>query len=299
MNHPQKILVIGGANIDIKGRADDTLTLYTSNPGVVWRSPGGVGRNIAQNLATVGTSVALMTALGSDVDGTWLREDLEKAGVDTSPTIMLSRFRTGTYLAVVDVRGELIAAVSDMSIMAALTPTLIRQTISDIKDISMICVDTNLTPDSLTAVVESAKEQGIRVVCEPVSVVKAKRMMGLLSGLFAITPNQDELAHLSSMPVSSFEDVVAASRRLTDAGTSIVVTTRGASGSVVVTAADVWELAAVKVRPVDVTGAGDAFTAGFVSGLVRGLAADAAAKYGHELAAKVVASDQSVLSADV
>jgi pseudouridine kinase len=52
-----KVIVIGGANVDIKGRSSGAFIGGTSNPGDVMVSVGGVGRNIAENLARLGLDV--------------------------------------------------------------------------------------------------------------------------------------------------------------------------------------------------------------------------------------------------
>ncbi|MCA3574619.1 MAG: carbohydrate kinase, partial [Aestuariivirga sp.] len=61
-----RVIVIGGANVDIKGRSSGPFVQGTSNPGEVTVSAGGVGRNIAENLSRLGVSVSLFTALGDD-----------------------------------------------------------------------------------------------------------------------------------------------------------------------------------------------------------------------------------------
>jgi pseudouridine kinase len=61
-----KISVIGGTNLDIGGRPSESLRLRDSNIGTISRSAGGVGFNIAKNLAERGTTVSLVSALGDD-----------------------------------------------------------------------------------------------------------------------------------------------------------------------------------------------------------------------------------------
>ena len=48
------VVVVGGANVDVKARSTAALVARTSNPGTVVRTPGGVGRNVAENLARLG-----------------------------------------------------------------------------------------------------------------------------------------------------------------------------------------------------------------------------------------------------
>ena len=61
----EAIAVIGSVNMDIGGYSDRPLTAGDSNPGRVRMSLGGVGCNIARNLALLGVKVRFLTALGA------------------------------------------------------------------------------------------------------------------------------------------------------------------------------------------------------------------------------------------
>ncbi|MDP2775936.1 MAG: PfkB family carbohydrate kinase, partial [Nocardioides sp.] len=76
------VVVVGGANVDLKARTTAAVVAGTSNPGTVATSPGGVGRNIAENLARLGTSTVLVAAVGSDQFGDGLLDVTADAGVD-------------------------------------------------------------------------------------------------------------------------------------------------------------------------------------------------------------------------
>ena len=75
-------IVIGGANVDNKSQTLARPVSGTSNPGRSRSSLGGVGRNVAENLARLGVSTALITAIGEDANGDRLLHDTEAAGVD-------------------------------------------------------------------------------------------------------------------------------------------------------------------------------------------------------------------------
>jgi len=59
--------VVGGVNMDIGGQSDGPLVPGDSNPGRVRISLGGVGRNIAHNMALLGLDVRFLTAFGDDL----------------------------------------------------------------------------------------------------------------------------------------------------------------------------------------------------------------------------------------
>ena len=63
------VVVVGGANMDICASPANALTMHDSNPGSVVTSPGGVARNIAENLARLGVDARLIAAVGADYHG--------------------------------------------------------------------------------------------------------------------------------------------------------------------------------------------------------------------------------------
>ena len=60
---------IGGANMDIHGKADHRIIMRDSNPGTLHASLGGVCRNICENLVRLGSDVKLVTVVGDDENG--------------------------------------------------------------------------------------------------------------------------------------------------------------------------------------------------------------------------------------
>jgi pseudouridine kinase len=271
------VVVVGGANVDVKARTDAPLVPATSNPGTVVRSPGGVGRNVAENLARLGSPVALVSVVGSDPDGDWLLEETAAAGVDVTP--VLRGGQTGRYVAVLDAGGDLLAGVADMSATDAVTPEVLDHDL--LRSAELVIVDGNVPASTVDAVLAL----GVRAVIDPVSVPKARRISLLLSGnrlVYAITPNEDELAALGTVT-----DLHAR-------GVEVVWVRRGADGSLLSTPTGELALAAPATELVDVTGAGDAMLAAFCHASLNGASLEDAAAYGHRAAALTVASPYTV-----
>ncbi len=269
--------MVGGANVDIKARSTAALVGATSNPGTVVRTPGGVGRNVAENLARLGSRVALLSTVGSDPDGDWLLEEAAAAGVDVSP--VLRGGQTGRYVAMLDADGGLVAGVSDMVATDALGPDVLDHDL--IRSAALVVVDGNLPATTIDAVLAL----GVRVVIDPVSVAKAERIAPLLRAdrpVFAVTPNEAELVAMGS--------VEGLHRR----GVEVAWVRRGADGSLLSTPDGETSLDAPEVTPVDVTGAGDAMLAAFCHRLLAGASLTDAAAYGHQAAALTVASPHTV-----
>jgi pseudouridine kinase len=291
------VVVVGGANVDVKARTATPLVAATSNPGTVVRTPGGVGRNVAENLARLGSRVALVSVVGSDPDGDWLLDETAAAGVDVSA--VLRGGQTGRYVAVLGADGDLAVGVSDMAATDAVTPEVLDHDL--LRSAALVVVDGNLPVPTIDAVLALGAADGVRVVIDPVSVAKAARISPLLRGdllsgrrsAFAITPNEDELTALGSVA------------ELHERGVEVVWVRRGAAGSHLSVARSpvgpTWaqhvsvDLAAPGTTPVDVTGAGDAMLAAFCHRVLAGDSLEDAAAYGHRAAALTVASPHTVV----
>jgi sugar/nucleoside kinase (ribokinase family) len=115
------VVVIGGANIDVKCRIAAATAMGSSNPGAVTTAVGGVARNVAENLARLGLRVALISAVGWDAEARRVIAETAAAGVDMSG-VLRSAAPTGRYVATLDAQGDLLVAVNAMAILAELTP---------------------------------------------------------------------------------------------------------------------------------------------------------------------------------
>ncbi len=272
------ILVVGGMNVDVKARSAAPVVSGTSNPGTVVRSAGGVGRNVAENLARLGSPVALVSAVGSDPDGDWLLAVTAAAGVDVAGVVR-TEAGTGVYAAVLEPDGELVVAVSGM----AAADEVAVPSADLVAGAELVVLDGNLPPATVDAALDLAAAHGVRVVVEPVSVPKAARLAPLLDDrVFVVTPNRAELAALGSV------------ESLHAAGVEVVWVRDGAAGSVLSTPSGTVPLASAPAEVVDVTGAGDAMLAAFCHRLLADGDLAAAAADGHRAAALTVASPHTV-----
>ena len=293
-------VVIGGANTDQKAQTVARPVPGTSNPGHIRTSLGGVGRNVAENLARLGVSTALITAVGADPEGDWLIRETESAGVDLRH-VVATQHHTGSYCATLDETGEMIIAVSAMRAMDDVRAEMVDSRRALIANARMLVLDCNVPEDGLLRAAEIARENEVPVIVDPVSVQKARRVSSILAAglpLHTITPNLDELRELTGSVDSSRADLCAASAQLHAAGVQNVWISLGANGSFLSSVADAAQrvemIAAYQATLVDATGAGDAMLAGYILGSLRGLDAFAAARYGHAAAAITVESEKTV-----
>ncbi len=290
------VVVFGGANLDVLARSTARAVAGTSNPGRVTRTPGGVGRNVAENLARLGTPVRLVAAVGEDASGLRVLAATRGAGVDVDLVRRVGA-ATGSYTAVVDSDGELVVAVSDMRATELLGVDDVAAAGDAVAAAALVVVDGNLTASVVAAALALAERHGTPVVLEPVSVPKARALAPVLDrfAVRTVTPKLAELAALTVAdddpdPPGPDEQVAALHAR----GVEQVWVRMGPDGSLLSTPDGVTHHAAVVVEVVDATGAGDALLAGYCHALLAGDTPEEAAAYGQAAAALTVAGPHTV-----
>ena len=186
-----RICVLGGMNMDITGAPHASLCPGDSNPGTVRMTPGGVGRNIAENLARMGFQVELMAPLGNDGFATLLRQACLQDGIGLSlaPSLPMA---SSVYLCLMDGRGDMYAAVNDMALCESLSVGQLP--LDALPAFDGVVLDANLPGPVLEA---AARQATGPLVADPVSAQKAERLLPLLPQLAAIKPNRMEAARLT------------------------------------------------------------------------------------------------------
>ncbi|MEU8871952.1 PfkB family carbohydrate kinase [Streptomyces javensis] len=296
------VVVIGGANVDIKVRSLAPVAYRTSNPGRSHTSPGGVARNIAENLARLGTPTHLIAAVGQDAAGERLLSDTQAAGVRIEH-VHRGPHPTGTYTAVLDADGDLVVAIADMAATDALAPEHLHTARELIGNAGLLVLDGNLSTRVLSYVLDIASATGVQTLIDPVSVPKAALLAPLFAAgrpVFAVTPNVAELGALAGRDLAGATDVddpelLRAVAVLHERGARHVWVRLGARGSLLSTLDEGRvPLAAPPADVRDVTGAGDAMLGAFAHALLGGADPVDAARYGHAAAALTVATPATV-----
>lgn len=289
-----QVLVIGGANLDLRGRPTTPLILATSNPGLTRRQPGGVGRNIAENLARLGARVRLLSAIGDDEPGKYLIATTAAVGVDTSGVLVREGEATAIYLAILDEKGVLLAAISDMRVLESLTPEYLRGHKKAIQDSDLIIVDANPTAEAIATAVHLASQVGVPIAAISVSQPKAPRLRPHLASFSFLFCQEDEAELLSEKRISNDDPALAAAQDLVRKGVGLAVVTRGKKGVAYATPQETGHIPALAAQVVDETGAGDALAAATLFGALSGLPTKDALRLGLVAAALTVQTENTV-----
>ena len=120
------VLGIGAANIDVHGKSRAPIVMRDSNPGRLRTSAGGVTRNVLENLARLGVRTRLVSAVGADLYGEMVLRQSAAAGIDISEVLTVPGEASSCYISVLDQKGDMLVAMSDMGILSHVTPELVR-----------------------------------------------------------------------------------------------------------------------------------------------------------------------------
>jgi pseudouridine kinase len=300
------VVCIGAANLDRKLRSTAALALRTSNPASAVESFGGVARNIAENLARLGTQVALLTAVGKDSSGAALLAHAESLGIDTRGTLRVDDAASGTYTAVLDQDGEMVVALADMALYERMDAGFVAGRQAQLAAAALIVADLNLPVATVDALVREAKRLDAPLVLVAVSEPKMARLPRGLDGVRLLILNAGELAARVGRPLAREDErehrlaLEQAMREVQAQGVRDLVVTRGAGGVLLTTPAGIVHLPARAAGVVDVTGAGDAFAAAVCWSLLQGDggpdALELACRRGLELSALTLGVAETVYS---
>lgn len=261
-------VVVGGVNMDIGGRSFAPLIRADSNPGAVTVNLGGVGRNIAHNLSLMDVDVRLMAAYGDDAHGAQVAASCAALNIDLSHGLRVSGGTTSTYLYLMDHRGEMVLAVSDMSICEKVSPTYLAEKLPVLQSARVVVADANIPGESLEFLANNCDSP---LFVDPVSTTKAEKLRPILGKIHTLKPNKLEAELLSGVPIRSPADVETAARKLLSLGVRRVFISLGADGVCAAEGDRVLWLKNLPGRMVNTTGCGDAFMAALVWAYQEGL----------------------------
>ena len=244
-----RICVIGGANADIIATSFSAFVPNDSNPGSVRLTAGGVGRNIAHNLAMLGDEVMFLTMFGGDAFGRFTAESCRDAGMDISLCDYAPKGVRSCFLGINDCNGEMVGGVADMVAAEGITAEWLASKLSKVGDVDVYVADANITVEALAYLIDHTDKP---LYLDAVSGAKAPKIREAVSlsnkkHFFSLKCNQLENVCL--------EDLEGVDRRFVSLG---------ANGLDVVEGKTKHHFEALPCRVVNATGAGDALMAGII-----------------------------------
>lgn len=286
-----RIAVVGGNNMDISATSRTPLVFGDSNPGFVRTGLGGVGRNIAENLARLGQSVSMITAFGDDAFAERALRQAREVGMDVSDALMVKGEGSCVYICVNNADGDMAVAVNDMALCDRITPEYLSAKMLSVNRAEAVVFDTNLREDTITYL---ANHTDATLFADAVSTKKAPRLTDALSRLYGLKANRLEIELLTGLSLTTDADLSAAAQMLHQKGVRYVLITLGGRGAF---ASNGIEYALHSPFPGDIvntTGCGDAFTAAAITAILDGLSVGDVLRRGLAAAAVTARCEQAV-----
>jgi adenosine kinase len=263
----------------VAGRLDRVSLSFLADELQVRR--GGVAANIALGLARLGLAPLLVGAAGVDFAdyGAWLREN----GVSTDAVLVSETLHTARFVCTTDLDHNQIATfyAGAMAEASRISLAAVAERFGT-PDLVVVGPD---DPRAMLRHTEECRRHGIPFAADPsqqLARLEAEETRRLVSGSRLLFTNEYEAALLLERTGWTEEQVLR--------HTGAWVVTRGAEGVDIVRAGrERLHVPAVPTAaPVDPTGVGDAFRAGFLAGTARGLTPERAAGLGCALATVVL-----------
>ena len=252
------ICVIGAAILDINAKSKNPIIPQDSNIGTITLSCGGVGRNIAENLARLKTDVKLIAPLGDDLFGQKLLNDCQRAGIDMSCCQICPGGLSPAYVAVLDQNGEMnVAVVGDA---VSITFDHILKHAETIRNSQVILIDTNLHKDVINSLPDIFS--GKDFYLDTISVNKAARVKDIAGKIHTLKMNRLEASFLAGFNIEDEDSLERAARHFLNQGTKRLVISLGQEGFYYRTQEEKIRCRPAPIIPVNATGAGDALMAG-------------------------------------
>jgi len=222
---------------------------------------GGKGANQAVAAARLGSQVMMVARVGDDAFGKNYLENFRAQGIDVRHVSPAPGFSNGVAPIFVDPTGEnWILIVKGAN--TQLSPADVDRAARDLAACDLILLQLEVPFETVYHTVAFASRLGKDVLLNP-APAHPELDVARLAGLTFLVPNQTELALLSGMPTGSVAQNEAAARSLLQRGIRTIIVTLGGDGALLVTEAGTQHVPPVRVKPVDTTGAGDAFIGSF------------------------------------
>jgi len=260
------VCVIGGLNIDLQGSSDAPLVFNDSNPGEIEMSAGGVGRNIAENMARISVQSTILSYVGKDALGEFVINKTKMANVDTSLLIEHSTLPTSQYLSLLDDNNDMLVSISDMRIIDEMTIQDIDNWNDALEQSSAIVIDTNIPVKVIEYVVDNFSH--IPLFLDPVSFAKTSKILHIIGKFHTVKPNKLEAELISGISIKDNESMLNAAQNIFNKGCKQIFITLGKEGVFYFDGKDYGHYLHQGVNIKSANGAGDAFTAGVVYGFL-------------------------------
>lgn len=291
------IVVIGAVFVDIKGYPYSTFIPGGRNAGYVEYVHGGVSRNIVEDIANVELRPTFLSLVDKSGAGADVIRKLQDHKVNTDYMVP-TRDGMGTWLAVFDNDGDVVAAVSKRPDLTPLLSVLEKRGDELFSQADSICIEIDMDKDIVKRVFQLAEkyQKPVYAVVSNMSIAVERRDFLRSTACFVCNLQEAGILFSEEYDGLSVEEMTEVLRnKVQMARLPAMVVTMGSRGAIWATAdGQAGVCPAKKVDMKDSTGAGDAFFSGVAIGLTYGKTLAEACEIGTRLAASVICTSENV-----
>ena len=291
------MVVIGTVFVDIKGFPDDLYIPEGRNAGRVEIVHGGVGRNVAEDIANVELRPRFVGMVDDTAEGAEVLRKLKNHKVNTD-YVAVTQDGMGMWLAVFNNGGDIAGSISKRPTSDAMLRMLEEKGDEIFADADSIVIEIDLDKELIKTVFKYAEKYHKRVYAVVANMSIASQRRDFLQSIDCFVCNEQEAGILFVCDFSGLtpeELCEELSRRVVSARIPSMVVTMGRRGAVYADMnGDKGVYPARKVKVRDTTGAGDAFCAGVAIGLTYGKTMREAVEIGTRLASSVITVSENV-----
>lgn len=291
------IVVIGAVFVDVKGYPDGNFVPTGRNAGRVERVHGGVGRNVAEDIANCELRPTFVSLVDKSGDGMDVIQKLKNHKVNTD-YIWRTRDGMGTWLAVFDDEGDVAASISKRPNLLPIADILDKHGDEIFSKADSVIVEIDIDKDIVKRVFKLAKKHGKKVYSVVGNMTIALERRDFLKSIDCFVCNIQEAGILfyDDYSEKTPEQMIGIiSEKVIAAQIPSMIVTMGGDGAVYADMyGDKGYCPARKVDVKDTTGAGDSFCAGVAIGLTYGKTLGEACNIGAHLAASVIVTTDNV-----
>ena len=291
------IVVIGAVFVDIKGYPTSNFIPCGRNVGRVEQVHGGVGRNVAEDIANCELRPTLITLVDKSGTGEDVLRKLENHRVNTK-YIRKTRDGMGSWLAVFDNDGDVYASISKRPDLLPIVDILDEHGDEIFAAADSVVIELDIDKEIVKRVFALAKKHNKKVFSVVANMSIALERRDFLKSIDCFVCNIQEAGILFSddyLGKNAEEMIPVIASKVKAAQIPSMIVTMGGDGAVYASMdGDMGFCPARRVEVKDTTGAGDSFCAGVAIGLTYGKTLAEACEIGAHLAASVIVTSESV-----
>jgi ribokinase len=261
-----EVICFGALNVDKLYKVDRIARVEEESVILDFKeAPGGSAANTAVGLARLGVKTGYVGKIAEDREGSILLKSFIDEGVDTSGIVVSRVGRSGSVIGFVDQKGNR-ALYLDPGVNDALSfEEIDLRYFEDVKILHLTSFVGEKPFEAQKKLLQAIPD--VKVTFDP-GIIYArkglKKLKPIMERCYAIMPNENEVQLLTG------KNYQEGAKILLEEGAEIVAVKLGERGCYITDGRESYTVEAFKVKVVDTTGAGDAFCAGFIYGLLRG-----------------------------